>query len=117
MAPAPLTLALGVLVSLWCMPPAVGMACILIAAIADSVAAVVGERWGRVPWRYNPLKSVEGSAAFFVTAVACAAVYLPLTGALTVAAVATALESLPLQDWDNFVTPVGTGIFVVAIGF
>jgi dolichol kinase len=111
----PVTLALGVLVSLWCLPLSLALACILVTAVADSAASVIGERWGRVPWPHNPLKSLEGTAAFLVSAVVCASVYLPLQNALLLAVIAAAMESLPLEDWDNFVTPVGTGMIAAVV--
>jgi phosphoserine phosphatase len=107
---APLTLALGMLFALWCLPQRIGLACILIAAVADSGAAVIGSRWGKIPWTYNRFKTVEGSAVFFVSALVCSLVYVPLPEAMLLAAVSAFLESLPLRDWDNFITPVGTGL-------
>jgi len=114
-ATAPLTLALGMLVALWCLPPLIAFPCILIAAVADSAASIVGARWGRAFWPYNRMKSLEGSTAFLISAVVCGWVYLPLPRALLLAVTAAALESLPLQDWDNFVTPVGTGLIAAAL--
>ncbi len=114
-AMGPLTLALGVFVALWCLPPRMAFACILIAAVGDSVAAVVGSRWGRVHWPYNPLKTIEGSVAFLISAAVCASVYLPLDSAVQVAVIATFVESLPAQDWDNFLTPVVTGCIASAL--
>jgi dolichol kinase len=112
---APLTLALGVLTALWCFPAPVGMACILIAAVADSAAALIGTRWGRHRWPHDRVKSVEGSVAFFVSALVCASVYLPWTDSFFLALIATVFESLPLQDWDNFVTPVGAGLVAAVV--
>ena len=40
---------------------------------------------------------------------------MELDRALLVAAIATLLESLPMQDWDNFLTPVGTGFLAALI--
>ena len=114
-ATAPLTLALGMLVALWCLPPRIAFPCILIAAVADSAASVIGARWGRVFWPHNRMKTLEGSIAFLISAVVCASVYLPLPGALLLAVTAAVLESLPLQDWDNFVTPVGSGLVAAAL--
>ena len=114
-ATGPLTLALGAFVCLWCLPSEIGLACILIAAIGDSVAAVVGQRWGRVAWPHNRGKTLEGSAVFSVSAIACALVYLPLPTALALTVLATFFESLPVQDWDNFLTPVGSGMTVAVL--
>jgi phosphoserine phosphatase len=112
---APLTLALGMLFALWCLPERIGLACILIAAVADSSAAVIGSRWGRIPWTHNRLKTIEGSSVFFVSALVCGLVYVPLPKALVLAVLSTMLESLPVQDWDNFITPVGTGLLAALL--
>ncbi|MGD1000504.1 MAG: haloacid dehalogenase-like hydrolase [Candidatus Brocadiia bacterium] len=115
LATAPLTLGFGMLVSLWCLPLAVAQACILIAAVADSAASIIGARWGRTFWSHNRLKSLEGSTAFLVSAIVCGSVYLPLRSAVPLAIVAALIESLPLQDWDNFVMPVGAGLIGVTL--
>ncbi len=60
LATAPLTLAFGMMVSLWCLPLPVAQACILIAAVADSAASIIGARWGRTFWSHNRMKSLEG---------------------------------------------------------
>ena len=114
-AVGPLTLALGILVALACVPPRIGLPCVLIAVVADSLAAVIGERWGRLRWPYNRRKSVQGSAAFFVAAFLCAGAYVPLTQAAFMAGVGALIESLPVDDWDNFLTPVGTAVIAGAV--
>ena len=101
--------------ALWCLPLAVAQACILIAAVADSAASIIGARWGRTFWSHNRLKSLEGSTAFLVSAIVCGSVYLPLRSAVPLAIVAALIESLPLQDWDNFVMPVGAGLIGVTL--
>ena len=89
--------------------------CILIAAVADSAASIIGARWGRIFWSHNRLKSLEGSTAFLVSAIVCASVYLPLRSAVPLAIIAAVIESLPLQDWDNFVMPVGAGLIAATL--
>ncbi len=108
LALGPLTLALGVLVTFLCFPTHIAMPCILIAVVADSLAAVVGGRWGSVRW-------LHGTAAFFVGAALCAALYLPPGWALMAAGAGATIESLPSQDWDNFITPVGTAMALAAL--
>jgi dolichol kinase len=115
LAAAPLTLALGMMVSLWCLPLRVAQACILIVAVADSAATIIGARWGRFFWSHNRMKSLEGSVAFLASALVCASVYLPLSSAVPLALFAAVIESLPLQDWDNFAMPVGAGLISVTL--
>ena len=78
-------------------------------ALSDSLAAIVGERWGRHRIPYNRAKTMEGSLAFFVMAVASGLFYFPLSVALPAAAAATVVESLRLEAWDNFFVPITTG--------
>jgi phosphoserine phosphatase len=115
LATAPLTLAFGMMVSLWCLPLLVAQACILIAAVADSAASIIGARWGRIFWSHNRLKSLEGSTAFVISAAVCATVYLPWRSAVPMAIIAAMIESLPLEDWDNFLMPVGTGLIAATV--
>lgn len=111
-AQGPIALALAVIISLHFFNPAVASACILIAALADSAAAVVGERWGRHHLPYSRRKTVEGSLTFLAVGVLCAATCMPLLLALLAGATAMLVESLPLEDWDNFYAPLGAGAVV-----
>ena len=87
-------------------------ACILIAAVADS-AAPSSARDGAHVWPYNRMKSLEASAAFLVSAVVCASVYLPLLApplAVTAAAgIAAAARLGQLRDAG------GTGLIAAAL--
>ena len=93
---------------LFCIP-------MLVLTLADAAAALIGTRFGRHPYAFNRgRKTLEGSAAFFVVALAC--VYLPLSWyasgnylmvALTVAALATGIEAMSGRGLDNVLIPVG----------
>lgn len=111
---APVTLTLGVVVSIILFPHEVAVAVILIIAFADSAAALVGRAWGtwRIP--YNRSKSVQGFAAAFIVAFLCSILYLPLVVAVVAALVSSLIESLPIRD-DNVTVPVGTGIILTAM--
>ena len=108
---APITLALGVVLSLVLFPALVACVTIAILACADSMATIFGKFYGkfRIPYNYN--KSIEGSVAFFITALICAAIYLPLKTALIVSLVSCIIESLPVKH-DNISIPLGTGLFL-----
>jgi phytol kinase len=92
---------------------------ILVLAVADAVAALVGSRYGKVRYlRLKATKTLEGSVAFFVASFL--ATHLPLllfTGTppwqsvligLTVALVVTLLEAGAWRGLDNLLIPVGT---------
>jgi len=114
-AAAPLTLALGALCAVWLFPAPVACAAVLTTALADSAAAVIGSRWGRRPWPHNPRKSLIGSAAFFAVALACGLLWLRPPQAALLALAATLIESLPLDEWDNFLVPIGAGAVVLLL--
>ena len=108
---APVTLALGVVLSLVFFPALVACVTIAILACADSMATIVGKFYGKIRNPYNHKKSLEGSIAFFITAFICAAVYAPLKTALIVSLVSCIIESLPVKH-DNITIPLGTGLFL-----
>ena len=110
-ASAPVTLALGVVLSLVFFPALVACVTIAILACADSMATIVGKYYGKIRNPYNHKKSLEGSIAFFITAFICAAVYVPLKTALIVSLVSCIIESLPVKH-DNITIPLGTGLFL-----
>lgn len=91
---------------------------ILVLALADAAAALVGSAFGRS--RYSTLgggKSVEGSLAFFVAALPCVAVPLLVLTALSApavlmwsalaAALTCAIEAAAPGGSDNLLVPTG----------
>ena len=99
------TLALGYAVVWWLFPPAVAEAAIVVAALADPAAALVGSRFGR-----GVAQSVPGSLACAGVAATVLAVLRFPPAALVVAAVgAAAAERAPWPGTDNFVVPLAVG--------
>ncbi len=111
LAYAPVTLALGVVLSLVLFPALVACVTITILACADSMATIVGKFYGKIRIPYNHKKSLEGSVAFYITAFMCAVIYVPLKTALIVSLVSCIIESLPIE-FDNISIPLGTGLFL-----
>ena len=111
----PVTLGIGALLALLLFPaPA---ACIGIYALAfgDGFASLVGKLFGRVRPVFLLGKSVEGSIACFVAVFISAwLVSRNYTVALIAAVAATAVEALPLKDYDNIALPLLVGAVVVA---
>ncbi|MCL2609700.1 MAG: phosphatidate cytidylyltransferase, partial [Treponema sp.] len=82
-------------------------------AFGDGFASLVGRLFGRIRPAFLFGKSVEGSAACF--GATFLSVYLLTRNhlvALAVAVLATALEALPLEDYDNIVLPLAVGFAV-----
>jgi phytol kinase len=99
---------------------------IVVLALADPAAALVGGRYGRNRYRvFGGNKSVEGSLAFAACALPC--VFVPL-GLLTslppaslllwslhVTLLATVLEALAPQGSDNLAIPLGSGLALLPV--
>ena len=99
------TLAAGYALAWWLFPVAAAERAILVAAVADPMAATFGSRFGG-----GRRKSWAGSAACAATA----ALVLLLTGlpawpAAVAAVVATVAERAPWRGADNLLVPVGVG--------
>jgi len=98
-------LALGYALAWWLFPAPAAERAILVAALADPMAATVGTRFGG-----GRRKSWAGTAA--CTAMAAGVLLLtglPLLPTLAGAAVAGALERTPGRGTDNVLVPLGVG--------
>ena len=109
----PITMALGVLLSLLIFPQEIARIGIYALAFGDGIASLAGRLFGRIKIPHTGGKTFEGSSACFI------AVYLstfavtcdPLC-ALAVAILAMCIEVLPLKDYDNLVIPLLINSFV-----
>jgi len=106
----------------WLFPPAVGAAALAMLMIGDGAAAVVGRRIGKTRWP-GTTKSVEGSAAYVVSAILTGLAVSAWPGAdltfgvvLVGALAGAALEALPIPVNDNFRVPVLSGLAMLAVG-
>ena len=92
---------------------------VLVLTLADSTAALVGERYGRTRWpRTGRGRTVEGSAVFCCVAFACAlsmlAVFTEVSFvhgmvlSLLLGLVASAVEAAAPRGWDNVTVPFAT---------
>jgi len=92
---------------------------VLVLAIGDTSAALVGQRYGRVRYRImGNTRSLEGSLAFAVTAFAAILIPLLLSGHVqslelvgfvgVIAIAVAAIEAICPRGWDNLFIPVGT---------
>jgi dolichol kinase len=111
--------AIAILLTLITFPKPVALIAIYTLAIADPLSALVGLRFGKT--QIVPDKTLEGSAAFFVAAFACAAAVLsgfaadePSTARLLSVSTVIGLfgaifEMLPLRIDDNLTIPLVVG--------
>lgn len=99
---------------------------LLVLVVSDTLAALIGSAYGR--WTYGVgtgCRTVEGSAAFFLSTLLCVGlpllVFTPLGPvaavliAVQTALVATLLEAVSLHGSDNLVAPLGTFCLLVAL--
>ena len=104
--------------------PVIYFISILVMAVSDTMAALVGGKYGIVKFDVEgSLKSLEGSIAFFFAAFLC--IHLPLilmTGigrlesvliAFIIALLVTGFEAISLSGSDNIIVPLGT-YFILA---
>lgn len=109
----PVTLGLGALLSLVVFPEPAASIAIYALAFGDGLSSLVGRLFGTVRIPFTGGKSLEGSLTCFlaVWAAACGRMGDP-SGALAVAAAATAAEALPTRDLDNLILPLVVGLAV-----
>jgi dolichol kinase len=106
------TLALGYTTAVVAFPGVPALTGILVAGVADAVAAVVGKRFGR--HRYPGGKSVEGSLGFLLVVLPLSLLLpgLPAVAAVLLAIGLTGLEALTLPVDDNLYLPLATAAAV-----
>lgn len=99
----------------WLFPLDVAVPVLCAALVADAAAALVGRRVGRHAWGAHG-RTVEGSLAFVVVAVAVFGVFgLPWMALLIAAGAGAVLEALPLPVNDNIVVPLGMALVLVVM--
>jgi len=75
-------------------------------AVGDSVSTLAGKLLGRHPLFYNPRKTWEGCAAFFLSVFAVLTPFLGVSAALLIASISALLESLNHSMDDNLLIPI-----------
>jgi dolichol kinase len=109
----PVTLGFGALLALLMYPSPAASIAIYALAFGDGFASLVGKFFGRTRPLFLCGKSVEGSLACFC-AVLCTSLMVSQNFriALIAAITATAVEALPLEDYDNLALPITVGFAV-----
>jgi phytol kinase len=101
--------------------------------VADTLASVVGKRWGKIgiglPWT-NSKRTLEGSATFFITAFIVCFVSFFLFGllintlqdplsfptiilySLITSAIATIIELISPSTFDDLTVPLGSTLII-----
>jgi HAD superfamily phosphoserine phosphatase-like hydrolase len=114
-AKAPLYFAIGILITLLLFPAPVNSAAIAIFALGDSTASLFGGLLSKKPLLFNKGKTLEGSIAGFFFAFLAGSLFISPAMALIGAAVAMAIECLPLPVDDNVPIPLCTGLALMLV--
>ena len=95
----------GVFLAVVLFPVEAAMAGILVLALADPAASVVGRLWGR---RKLGNGTVLGSASFTLVAFLVLLFFAPWPVAISTAVISTVVESMPLPIDDNLLVTLST---------
>jgi len=112
---APLYFASGILITLLFFQAPISSAAIAIFALGDSTASIFGSL---IPAKFLPFtkgKTLGGSLAGFFFALIAGVFFLPPLYALVGAAIAMAIECLPLPINDNVLIPLGVATALALI--
>jgi len=109
-AAAPIYFGVGILLALLLFPAPASGAAIAIFALGDSTASIFGRHFSKKPLPFNKGKTLEGSLVGFCFAFLAGSLFILPLKALVGAAVAMAVECLPLPVNDNIMVPLCTGL-------
>jgi dolichol kinase len=93
----------------------VSSAAIAIFALGDSTASLFGGLISKKPLPFNKGKTLEGSLVGFFFAFLAGSFFISPVKALIGAAVAMAIECLPLPVNDNILMPLCTGLVLMLV--
>ncbi|MDR3167327.1 MAG: phosphatidate cytidylyltransferase [Treponema sp.] len=114
----PVTLGIGALLALLLYPSPAASIAIYALAFGDGFAGLIGKMFGRTRPAFLCGKSIEGSMACFLAVLFSA---FQISGnyhtALIAAVMATLIEALPLEDYDNLALPLMVGLAVQLSAF
>jgi dolichol kinase len=105
----PVSYATGMIISLIIFKEQIALASIAILSIGDTFSALVGFFHGKNKIEFNLKKTIEGSLAFFITALIAALFFVDFKLAFFGALAGAIVEVLPIED-DNLPIPIVAGL-------
>lgn len=117
-----ITLLIGIALSMFLFPKDVALAAIIILALGDSVAPLIGH-YGIIshPLSRNKEKLLEGSIAGFIVGFAGAQFFVPMFEAFVAALFAMIFEAIEIRVWkkmdDNILMPLIAGGIIMFLRF
>lgn len=112
---SPILFALGITATLVLFPVPVNYASIMILALGDGSATLLGKKFGRTVYPFNKRKRVEGSIFGFLFAFLGARLFVDPVTALIGAAAGMLVESLPIPVSDNLAVPIVSGMMMILV--
>ena len=107
---AHLYFAIAALINVLLFPMQIAISTIIVATISDALAAIVGKSLGR--HRFKNGKSLEGSVAFFLSALLVFYFFVPLPLAIVGSIAGTVVEFFNIPPNDNFSNQLGMAFFM-----
>lgn len=108
----PITLGIGLLLSLLLFDEPISTVAIFSLSFGDGLASLVGKIYGHKHFKLITKKTLEGSLACFI--IVFISIFLLLKNfqkSILIAIVATITELIPLKNFDNIVIPLVVGFF------
>jgi dolichol kinase/phosphoserine phosphatase len=105
----PISLTIGIIIPLLFFRPEVLIPAILIVCISDSLSSLVGKRYGKTALPFFN-RTIEGSAAFYISAFIVLLFFLPVKQALLISLIPTFIELVSPYNLDNLLVPVLTAL-------
>jgi len=114
----PILYGVGIFAALLAFPRPGSTVGILVLAVGDSAAGLVGRAFGNTALPHNPGKTLVGSLSLFAVGVIIATFFVSIPWALAVGVAAALVESLPWGAMDNLLLPlVAAGVVTLARSF
>ncbi len=102
----PLLFGIGIWLTIALFPAFAATIGVLVLAVGDALASLVGRAFGATPLPHNPRKTLVGSLSLFAVGVIIAMFYVSIPRALVVGAVACVVESFAVGALDNLLLPL-----------
>lgn len=103
----PVTLSVGVIITLLIFPFRDASIGIMALALGDGLASLIGKLWGRQHLNISKDKTMAGSIACFTAVfVSTLAISRSFVKSFCIAVIAAVTEALPLKDFDNVLIPL-----------
>ncbi|MCW1296534.1 MAG: hypothetical protein OH319_02535 [Candidatus Parvarchaeota archaeon] len=110
----PITYATGMIICLIIFKQEIALASIAILSVGDTFSGLIGFFYGKNKVPLNSKKTIEGSIAFFITALIAASFFVEFKLAFFGALIGTIVEVLPIED-DNLPIPIASGIVMSVV--